>query len=476
MSEFHTPSEARFAPFRKKMHDAGLSDVAIRAFAGSYASLEGGFTGLIPETEIEPARDLPNAASLPTDCDPKLLDETVVIKLNGGLGTGMGLEKAKSLLKVRGDDTFLDLIAHQIIRLRGQTGTSSPRFMLMNSFSTSGDTLELFTKKYPQVGQAEELELMQNRVPKVLVDSLEPLTWSANPDMEWCPPGHGDIYTCIFDGGKLDWLLSQGIKYAFVSNSDNLGATVDPSLLAWFAASGRPFVMEVTRRTAADKKGGHLAVRKKDGCLLLRESAQCPKEDEEMFQDTERHRYFNTNNLWIRLDRLKETIAANGGTLPLPVIVNKKTADPRDGKSPGVYQLETAMGAAIECFADAGAIEVPRTRFAPVKTTSDLLAVRSDCYQLTEDLRLELDARRNGEPPHVSLDNNLYKMVGDMEAAFPNGTPSLIECDHLSIKGPGRVVCDGGVVFRGEVTVSNPHAGTVFEVKPGVYEGTVSPA
>lgn len=471
----HDPG-SRFASFAKKMQEDGLSPTAIRAFQRSYEALEGGFTGLISETEIEPARNLPNAEALSKECDPKLLDETVVIKLNGGLGTGMGLEKAKSLLKVRGDDTFLDLIAHQIIRLRGQTGTSSPRFMLMNSFSTSADTLELFTKKYPQVGSAADLELMQNRVPKVLVDSLEPLAWPANPEMEWCPPGHGDIYTCIFDGGKLDWLLAQGIKYAFVSNSDNLGATVDPALLGWFAASGKPFVMEVTRRTAADKKGGHLAVRKKDGCLLLRESAQCPKEDEEMFQDTERHRYFNTNNLWIRLDRLKETIAANGGTLPLPVIVNKKTADPRDGKSAAVYQLETAMGAAIECFADAGAIEVPRTRFAPVKTTSDLLAVRSDCYRLTDDLRLELDPRREGEPPHVALDGSLYKMVGDLEAAFPGGTPSLLECARLSISGPGRVVCDAGVVFRGDVSVSNPEVGTVFHLKPGVYDGPVRPA
>jgi hypothetical protein len=158
------------------------------------------------------------------------------------------------------------------------------------------------------------------------------------------------------------------------------------------------------------------------------------------------------------------------------VIVNKKTADPRDGRSPAVFQLETAMGAAIECFADAGAIEVPRTRFAPVKTTSDLLSVRSDCYQLTEDLRLELDPRRNGEPPHVTLDGHLYKMVGDMEAAFPNGTPSLIECDHLKIKGPGRIVCDAGVVFRGDVTIRNPHANTVLHLKAGVYQGEMSPA
>ena len=167
----------------------------------------------------------------------------------------------------------------------------------------------------------------------------------------------------------LDRLLKEGYLYLFVSNSDNLGATMDPALLNWFAGSDMPFLMEVTTRTSADRKGGHLAKRKSDGQLLLRESAQCPEEDMDVFQDINRHRYFNTNNLWLRLDDLAEGLRRNGGLLPLPVITNQKTVDPRDKKSPAVYQLETAMGAAIGCFSGAGAVVVPRTRFAPVKTT-----------------------------------------------------------------------------------------------------------
>ncbi len=162
--------------------------------------------------------------------------------------------------------------------------------------------------------------------------------------------------------------------------------------------------MEVCERTASDRKGGHLASR--GGRLLLRESAQCPPEDESAFQDIERHRFFNTNNLWVRLDRLKAVLDASGGFIPLPIIRNAKTVDPRDKNSPKVIQLETAMGAAIECFDDAAAMIVPRARFAPVKTTSDLLALRSDAYQVTDDWRLVLAAATRGVPPAIDLDGD----------------------------------------------------------------------
>lgn len=457
-----------FAPFEAKMRQAGLNDAAVRAFAGAYAALRKGETGLIPESAIEPARDLPSAEALASQPRAELLAQTVVIKLNGGLGTSMGLEKAKSLLPVRGTDTFLDLIARQILRLREKTGGTAPRFLLMNSFSTSADTRAHLAAHQPGLGDPVESELMQNRVPKVLAGTLEPLAWPAQPDLEWCPPGHGDIYACLLGSGWLDRLLAEGIRYAFVSNSDNLGATLDETLLAYFADSGLSFLMEVTRRTAADRKGGHLARRLSDGRLLLRESAQCPKADEEAFQDIGRHQYFNTNNLWIRLDRLKEILEENDGLIPLPIIVNKKTADPRDAQSPAVIQLETAMGAAIECFADAGAIDVPRTRFAPVKTTADLLAVRSDAYVLTEDLRLELDPSRQGQPPRLQLDQAYCKLVDGLDATFPHGAPSLRECRSLTIHGP--LVCGPDVVFRGDVVLRN-HTDSPVPLASGVHEG-----
>ena len=465
--------ETSFAPFRQKMQAAGLSESAIRAFRGSYAALLAGETGMIPEVTIEPAKDLPCADTLtPPDAGraAALLKQTVLIKLNGGLGTGMGLEKAKSLLPVRGEDTFLDLIARQILRMRAQTGSQVPLFMLMNSFSTSADTAAHLATRFPELGGTETWELMQNKVPKVLASSLEPATWSANPDQEWCPPGHGDIYACLVGSGWLDRLLDSGVRYAFVSNSDNLGATLDPAILAWFADSGMPFAMEVTRRTESDKKGGHLAVRLSDGRFLLRESAQCPKDDEKHFQNIDLHRYFNTNNLWIDLQALKLALEANDGLIPLPPIMNKKTVDPRDNSSPAVIQVETAMGAAIECFAGAGAIEVSRVRFAPVKTTSDLLAVRSDAYELTEDFCLRLHPSRNGQPPHLHLDQKLCKLVDGLEQNFTH-TPSLLHCHSLLVHGP--VECGAGVVFKGDAVIHN-HTNASVKLKAGVHEGQIS--
>ena len=465
--------ETSFAPFRERMQAAGLSDAAIRAFRGSYTALLAGETGMIAEADIAAANDLPSADAL-TQPDAAraalLLKQTVLIKLNGGLGTGMGLEKAKSLLPVRGEDTFLDLIARQVLRLRGQTGGEVPLFMLMNSFSTSEDTAAHLAARFPQLGGTETWELMQNKVPKVLASTLEPAAWPANPDQEWCPPGHGDIYACLAGSGWLERLLSGGVRYAFVSNSDNLGATLDPAILAWFVDSGMPFAMEVTRRTESDKKGGHLAVRLRDGRFLLRESAQCPKDDERHFQNIDLHRYFNTNNLWIDLQALKLALAANDGLIPLPPIMNKKTVDPRDASSPAVIQVETAMGAAIECFAGAGAIEVSRVRFAPVKTTSDLLCVRSDAYELGEDFCLRLHPSRNDQPPHLHLDQKLCKLVDGLEQNFPH-TPSLLHCHSLLVHGP--VECAKGVIFKGDTVIHN-HTSAPVKIKAGVHEGQIS--
>ncbi len=211
---------------------------------------------------------------------PALLKQTVVLKLNGGLGTGMGLDKAKSLLKVKGDNTFLDFIAQQVEHLRA-THSAPIKFMLMNSFSTSDDTLALLAERAPALRTEEGLELLQNKAPKVDAATLQPATWPKDPSCEWCPPGHGDLYAALANG-TLDKLLAAGYLYMFVSNSDNLGATLDTDLLTYFAGRSAPFVMEVCERTESDKKGGHLCL--KDGALLLRESAQCAKEDEAAFQ------------------------------------------------------------------------------------------------------------------------------------------------------------------------------------------------
>lgn len=456
-----------FDAFDLKMRAAGMGDAAIRAFRRNYDALCRNETGMIPEGEIAPADGIPKLEDVASgnEVPAGLLAQAVVIKLNGGLGTSMGLQGPKSLLPVREGVTFLDLMVRQVQSLRETTG-APVRLLLMNSFNTSGGTLE-HLERYREDGFAEasEVELMQNQIPKIDAATLQPVEWSAHPDLEWCPPGHGDLFPALVGSGWLDRLLAEGVKYAFVSNSDNLGAVLDPSLLQYFAESGAPFMMEVTRRTAADRKGGHLARRTSDGRLLLREVAQCPDSDLEAFQDIDRHLYFNTNSLWLRLDLLKEQLAADDGVLPLPMIRNKKTVDPRDKNSPSVVQLEVAMGAAIECFDGSIAVEVPRSRFAPVKTTGDLFSLRSDAYEVLPDGQVRLAADRNGVPPVVALGDS-YKLVDQLDEL---GVPSLVHCNSLTLEG--RVSFAQGVVIAGDVKIiSTPEASK--PVVTGEYRDT----
>ena len=427
-----------------KMEAEGVHQAAIAAFTHAYQALAAGDTGILPEAEIEPVNDLPQASDLP-EGDPDDLAKAAVIKLNGGLGTSMGMTRAKSLLEVKDGLTFLDVIARQAI-------TAGVPLLLMNSFRTRAESLAVL-ERYPELAGDLPLDFVQNKEPKLAAATLDPVAWEANPELEWCPPGHGDIYPALVASGLLKRLLEQGYETAFVSNADNLGATLDQRILSWFRAQGLPFLMEVSRRGDNDRKGGHLARRRADGQLVLRESAQTADQDEDAFQDITRHQFFNANSLWIDLPALAAKLEAEGGALPLPLIVNRKTVDPADPGSPAVIQLETAMGAAVGVFEGAAAIEVGRDRFAPVKTTNDLLVLRSDCYRLTDDWRVMLAGGREAQPG-VDLDPEYYKLLAGFESRFPDGPPSLVGADRLVVRGD--VSFGAGVTVTGVAEVDGP--------------------
>ena len=433
-----------------KMREAGVGQAAIDTFAHYYEQLREGASGMLPESEIEPVGDLPELDDLP-EGEPGLVDSAVVIKLNGGLGTSMGMTRPKSLIEARDGLTFLDLIVGQVLALRERFDARVP-LVLMNSFATRDDSLAALAA-HPEIESDVALDFVQNKVPKIRADDLQPVSRPADPSLEWAPPGHGDLYTALVTSGMLETLREHGYRYAFVSNSDNLGAVLDDRMLSWVAREEAPFAMEVARRTQADRKGGHIARRRADGRLVLRETAQTPEEDLEALQDVGRHPYVNTNNLWVDLEALSDTLRDREGVLGLPIIVNRKTVDPTDPSSPAVIQLETAMGAAIGVFDGAQALHVPRRRFAPVKTTNDLLALRSDAYVLHDDKRVELAPSR-AEPPFVDLDPEYYKLIRDFEERFPGGPPSLVDCDRLVVEGD--VTFGRGVVARGSVTVRGP--------------------
>jgi len=445
-------SESGLQAARDKMAAAGVAPQAIEVFSHYYHQLEEGVTGFIAEDSIEPltSPDLLSDVEVSDEQAGAALAKTVIIKLNGGLGTSMGMDKAKSLLPVRSGKTFLDLIAAQEQAARETYGAKLP-LLFMNSFRTQDDTLAALAPYSDLEVDDLGLDFLQNSEPKLLVDDLTPAEWPADPTLEWCPPGHGDLYTALEGSGILDRLLAKGYRYASVSNSDNLGAAPDATIAGWFAASGAPYAAEICRRTAADRKGGHLAVRKADRQLILRDTAQTAAEEMHFFTDEFRHPYFHTNNLWFDLEVLSRTLKERNSVLGLPLIKNEKTVDPADSSSPEVVQIESAMGAAIEVFPGATAIGVGRERFLPVKTTNDLLLLRSDVYEVGSDGRLTKVVE---QAPLIELDSTFYKTIGKFEDRFPAGAPSLNEATSLGVKGDWTFENDVKVI--GAVTLDDP--------------------
>ncbi len=417
---------------RDKMVAAGVDEVAIETFAHYYRLLEHGETGMMPESTIDPV-DMESLADVEVadDVASEAIRHTVVIKLNGGLGTSMGMDRAKSLLCVRRGLSFLDIIARQVLHLRKEYDAPLP-MIFMNSFRTSTDTLDALARYDELPVEGLPLEFLQNKEPKLLLKDLTPAAFPKDPDLEWCPPGHGDVYTALRGTGLLDRLLELGYKYVFISNSDNLGAVPDARVAGWFAGSGAPFAIECVRRTPSDRKGGHLARRKTDGRLVLRETAQTPPEDAASLADLDRHRYCSTNNVWFDLAAMKQALDVRQGILGLPLIRNVKHLDPADSSTPEVIQIETAMGSAIEVFEGSQLIEVGRDRFVPVKTTNDLLVLRSDVYDIGTDFVLDQVAE---DIPFVDLDGQFYKLVREFDKRFPEGAPSMRKASSLTVEG-----------------------------------------
>jgi UTP--glucose-1-phosphate uridylyltransferase len=437
---------------RTKMEQADVPPAAIAAFERFYGLLESGATGVVPEADVAPVQDVPVLADLHVDVDAghAALAQTAVIKLNGGLGTSMGLDRAKSLLRVRGEDTFLDVIARQVLAARRESGARLP-LVLMDSFRTRDDTLAALAAHPDLPVDGVPLDFLQNREPKLRADDLTPVEWPADPSLEWCPPGHGDFFPALYGSGALQQLLDAGFRYAMVSNSDNLGATPDARIAGWFAASGAPFAAEVVRRTAADVKGGQLVRRTADGRTILRETAQTLAEDKAVASDAAVHPFVTTNNLWLDLRALLTEMERTGGVLELPLIRNQKTVDPTDKSSTKVIQIESAMGAAIEVFEGAAVIEVDRSRFLPVKTTNDLLLLRSDVYRSAEDHRLVAVA----PAPLVDLDPDHYATIDAFDQRLPH-PPHLTEATALRVRGDWTFGRD--VEVRGAAELTDPGA------------------
>ena len=437
--------EANLDACIRRMQLAGMPPALVRHFAHQYEAWRLGVTGRVPLDEVDhtEAGDLIDPAGLPAPDRAHrraLLRRLVVIKLNGGLGTTMHLDRAKSLIEVREGRSFLDLVARQIEHLRSRTGARLP-LLLMNSFRTRRESLTALDGF--ENPDDLPLDFLQHRVPRIESRTGRPFG-RAEKASGWAPPGHGDVYLALHTSGLLDRLLGAGYRWAFVSNGDNLGATVESRLCADFVERGRAMAMEVTDKTAMDRKGGTLV--RRGGRLFLLERSMVDPRDMPAFTDLERFPVFNTNSLWI--DLMAVRVALHGGLLELPLIINRKRVDDTP-----VLQFETAMGAAIGCFRSTVGYRVPRTRFAPVKSTEDLMVVRSDAYRIdgAGAVRPDPDRRLPG-PPTVTLDP-VYRSLQAFDARVP-APLGLRDCRSLTVEGDvtfGRdVQIEGRVTLRAD--------------------------
>ena len=460
-------AEDHLTAFTEKMQQEGLQPLVIETFAYYYNKLLTGETGLICDREIQPVeageieyfKNLNKYAA----AGQRVFNQSVRIVLNGGLGTTMGLTGPKSLIEAKNGKTFLEIILKQ-------AENSGVQLALMNSFNTQDATLAALSKLKPS---PPPLQFIQHKFPKIRQQDLTPAAWPQNPELEWNPPGHGDVFTALNTSGMLKQLLENGIRYAFIHNLDNLGAGMEESLLGYFAENGFSFMMEVAEKTPADIKGGHLA-RHHNGRLLLREAAQCPRDEISAFEDITRYGFFNTNNIWINLESLK-TLFEKEHTIHLPMILNPKTLDPRNEGSPPVFQIETAMGAAISLFDDTTAVRVPRSRFFPVKSCNDLLALRSDCYVLGEKNNLRIAPKRlaNGRSDSIkiSLDTDFYGKIDLLEERFNQGLPSLVDCESINIDGD--VYFEDNVTIKGRVSIINSRSSPAIIKKGTIIDSDV---
>lgn len=432
---------------------------------------------LLPDDALKSYENLPKATDSAIIKDQ--LNKLVVIKLNGGLGTSMGCTGPKSLISVRNELTFLDLTIQQIENLNKSYGCNIP-LVLMNSFNTHEETAKVLQKyqkvnveietfvqsMYPRLNRESLLPIVKYVDPALLLGSKKSENYDRPPvDLSgWYPPGHGDVYRRFCESGLAQKMRKAGKEWIFISNIDNLGACVDLNILNFLTSnpnSAPGFVMEVTDKTRADVKGGTLVGY--EGRLRLLEIAQVPPEHVDEFTSVRKFRIFNTNNLWAKLSEVEELV--KNDQMTMEVIRNPKTLD----SGINIIQLEEAAGAAIRNFKGAIGINVPRSRFLPVKTTSDLLLLMSNLYTLDNGTIIMSPKRSFPTVPLVKLGDE-FKKVKDFLSRFAN-IPDLLELDHLTIAG--NVYIGQDVSLKGTVIIIANHGEKICLPKGSQLENKI---
>lgn len=415
----------------KKSAPLHLSELGMRDMVVALCRYFSGDQGVIPLSGLQPLVDCPKLDELSSHYDTiglQSLSKLACIKLNGGLGTTMGCDGPKSLIHIDPHHRFIDMILANVNQWRSRGNVPIP-LVLLNSYHTMADTMAAVSDPHTHF-------LLQHQVPRLDARSGMPLI-ASHSDLEWNPPGHGDLFHSLYASGLLKTLVDQGITVAFVANSDNLAATIDLRLLGYLIAEDVSFMLEATPKLASDQKGGSLAMRNGRPCLL--ERSQVSPDDWELFDQISQYPLFNTNSIWIHLPSLLTILEKAPMTLPL--IVNPKVVE-----GVPVVQLETAMGAAVEQLARSQVVVVPRSRFFPVKTTRDLIVLRSNCVQKNGDGSIEWSTL-----PSISLSSH-YQEVNALSHLIPHGLQFDANAT-LTLNGP--VVFQKPCYIRGDVTLTH---------------------
>ncbi len=424
----------------KIMREKGVHSGAINAFVKMVEKVGRGAAPYVDLNEVEE----PDSKQIldPTDQEKKeleslgneLLAKTVIIKLNGGRSTTMGGEVPKGILQCKGELSYLDIVAKQILAIKEKMGVQV-KLCLMNSFFTHEQSMEKMAKYDFPV-----LSFIQSKAPRLNPSTLTPVNTFENE--VWAPPGHGDLYQSLDSSGIRAGLIEQGYKWAFVSNMDNLAATLEPWILGLIQSKGIDFLLEVTKRTQVDRKGGTLVVR--DGKVDLLEIAQVAPDHLQEFMDISRFRVFNTNNLWLDLEKVDPL------SMDMPIIQNRKVIHNTE-----MLQLETAMGAAIGSFERSRGLLVGRDRFFPTKKAEDLFVVQSDACVLDDMFRLQPNPLRPDHlpmRPWVKFEDDFIKSALEIPRRFDDmATVSLLEAEYFEVSG--NVFFERDVKIKGRVVI-----------------------
>ncbi len=283
------------------------------------------------------------------------------VVLAGGMATRFG-GVVKAVVEALPGHTFLQLKLRQISAAAKHEGAKVPVY-LMTSFSTDSQLRELAAMwKDAHVNAECFAQLISLR----LTPEGE-LYRDASGDVSPYAPGHGDLTFALRSAGVLSRFVAAGGRYLYVSNVDNLAATLDPAVIGFHIASGAQITTETVAKDPGDKGGAPGRV---DGRIQVIEDFRFPRDF-----DQDSIRVFNANSFVM-------DAAAIDRDFPLDWFAVKKTVD-----GATVIQFEHLVGQ-VTAFLRGAYLEVPRrgseSRFLPVKDPDELKQRQDEIRQVMQ--------------------------------------------------------------------------------------------